>query len=345
MKKSLIALAVLAASGTAFAQSSVTLSGKFGVAYQKGLSGNTANKANLGVTDGDVTFAAVEDMGGGNSAGASMTLRVRGRGNVDAQCSVTIPTTLPTTATTTNCNSGVGGRDATVFVAGALGRLTLGSIELGNGIKGRGWGGANVSLPTDLDNGGILSAAANADYAAWALPTFVPGVSTTILRVDGIGEPGNTATTRLAGTALVLGYKAGPLDVGIDFTKFDHESATAAGADRKRVRTSASYDLGVVKLGVGMEDNKGTAGGTNYDGRQTTAGFSVPMGAVTAGLVYAKNDEKSTLGGTDTAKGWGLGVDYKLSARSVVNFSYGDITRTTATAAGSMFRVRLMHSF
>lgn len=338
MKKSLIALAVLAASGTAFAQSSVTLSGKFGVAYQKGLSGAATNKANLGVTDGDVTFAAVEDMGGGNSAGASMTIRVRGRGNVDAgpaEC-----TALPCPA----ANPGVGGRDATVFVAGALGRLTLGSIELGNGIKGRGWGGANVSLPTDLDNGGILSAAANADYAAWALPTFVPGLTTTLLRVDGIGEPGNTATTRLAGTALVLGYKVGAVDVGLDYTKFSHNTATAAGADRKRVRTSASYDLGVVKLGVGMEDNKGTAGGTDYNGRQTTAGFSVPMGAVSAGMVYAKNDEKSTLSG-DTAKGWGLGVDYKLSARSVVNFSYADITRTTATRAGTEFRVRLMHSF
>eukprot|EP01036_Dinobryon_divergens_P002144 gene2144-2828_t len=70
MKKSLIALAVLAASGAAMAQSSVTLFGVVDATYAYG-SGSVSNKSQLtnsGYNSSRLGFRGVEDLGGGLSA-------------------------------------------------------------------------------------------------------------------------------------------------------------------------------------------------------------------------------------------------------------------------------------
>src|SRR6218665_4047341 len=66
MKKSLMALAVLAASGAAMAQSSVTLFGGLDAPYAYG-SGSLSNKSQLtnsGLTSSRLGFRGTEDMGG-----------------------------------------------------------------------------------------------------------------------------------------------------------------------------------------------------------------------------------------------------------------------------------------
>ena len=64
MKKTLIAAAVLAVSGVASAQVSVT--GGLGFSYQKNANavGGSANHG-MQMTDGNLNFAATEDLGGG----------------------------------------------------------------------------------------------------------------------------------------------------------------------------------------------------------------------------------------------------------------------------------------
>jgi len=344
MKKTLIALAALA-SVSAFAQSSVTISGKFGVAYQAGLGG----KSNIAVTDGDVNFASTEDLGGGMKAGATIGLRTRGREN-------TVSVKDNGTDAVKSAYSEVG-RDATVWVSGDFGKLTAGSIELGNGITGLGWGGANVSLPTDINNGGLLSANAYANVLVYTAPTF-NGVTVSVARADSIGTVGHAATSVKNGvetdqglTANVVGatYVNGPLSVFADYTKFGDLKADGSVYDGKRTRLAASYDFGVAKVGYGVEDNKGTSRDTT-GGKQTTFGVSVPMGALTIGAVYAKSDETS---GTSTAvtqgTAKGFGADYSLSKRTVINMSWAKIDRTDGNAAttneGKEYRVRLMHSF
>ena len=82
MKKSLVALAVLAATG-AFAQSTVTLSGtiKAGVASNNYSGSATApnNGSNIGVADGSSRFAlsGSEDLGGGLRANFAIETRFR----------------------------------------------------------------------------------------------------------------------------------------------------------------------------------------------------------------------------------------------------------------------------
>jgi predicted porin len=70
----LAALAVVAASGAAFAQSSVSLTGKLRFAYGTAKAVDGAKTTGVGVTDGDWNIAAVEDLGGGLKAGAAVTL-------------------------------------------------------------------------------------------------------------------------------------------------------------------------------------------------------------------------------------------------------------------------------
>src|SRR6218665_3728973 len=70
MKKSLMALAVLASSGAAIAQSSVTLFGVLDATYAYG-SGSLSNKSQVtssGIGGSRLGFRDTEDMGGGLSA-------------------------------------------------------------------------------------------------------------------------------------------------------------------------------------------------------------------------------------------------------------------------------------
>jgi hypothetical protein len=327
----------------------------------------------VAVSDGNVTIAAVEDLGGGMKAGVSIDMRTRGREqNVSTATKQEI------------------GRDATVYISGGFGTVTAGSIEAGNGITGNGWAGTTVALPTDLNNGGVLAANAYANLLQYTAPA-ISGFTVSVARLDSIGavavantlSTANVITTNndrgLSANQLALSYANGPLTAAIDYVMFDNVTRTASTSNRTRVRYSAAYDFGVVKVGAGVEDNSGdvyhaTSDAVmplpSYAGKQTTVGISAPIGALRIGVVYAKNTESGVISGAvangdETAKGFGFGADYSFSKRTVLNLSYANITRTggaaylsgvggssaagsTASAAtndGTQYRIRLMHSF
>lgn len=337
MKKSLIALAALAVVGAASAQSSVTLTGKLGVAYENGESAGAAPTQGhgIGVTDGNITFSATEDLGGGLKAGASMDIKSRGRGT-----------------------SSVDGRDASLFLSGNFGTVTAGAIEVGNGLVDLGGAGAPVigmdgaqglatSTTTYSINRAVLSSAMNMDVLKYTSPTFAGGFSASVALMDANGAGGleSTATTQDA-TLVGFGYEAGPLAVAFDYTNFGKNSATATNYDN-RTRLSASYDLGVVKLGAGYEFNKSLATTDNGE-KQYLLGVSAPIGsALTVGANYAHN----TKDGAVTVKGYELGANYALSKRTGVQVAYQNLSESDANGitavAGSAtnFRVRVMHSF
>jgi len=374
MKKSLIALAVLAAFGTAYAQSTATISGKFGVAVGKAL----GSDANVHITDGNVTVAAVEDLGGGMKAGVSIDMRTRGREqNVVTASGQEI------------------GRDATVYVSGGFGTVALGSVELGNGIMGLGLGGAQQSLASGWD-GAILSGPAYANLLQYTSPS-ISGFNVSLVHVDSVGTVGVAVTKAAAAagapitvntdtgvSAQQIGatYNQGPISASADYAVFGNKTGTSTTANRTRTRASAAYDMGVIKIGVGIEDNKGlvyqsttsTTVSTNatYNGNQMIIGASLPVGPLLLGAGYARNSENGALvgdtsNGDEIAKGWLVSANYSLSKRTTLLGTYSDIKRsggayyasgtgvsgttaavnTTAhtTNSGSQFRIRLMHSF
>jgi len=330
MKKTLIALAAVAVSSAAMAQ--VTVSGKYAVAYTSTESAAGVKASGFGTTDGDVVFTAAEDIGAGVKAGASLAVRVRGRGNVDSGASAVA---AGNTAAIPAQNTGVGARDASVYLQGGFGRITMGSIEAGNGIIGR----ASAGAPTIGQDGGVtLDGAANVDMASLSLP--IGAVTATVMLIDSIGAPGaggmQSAAATTDATLVGLAYAAGPISAGLDHTTFG-KNAAAAGTD-SRTRVSASYNLGVATVGAGYQTKETFAGVSD---NQMMVGVSVPMGAITLGATYATKDSDTDAA---DASGYEVGMNYAFSKRTNLQISYQSIGLDAGNDATAM-RARLMHSF
>jgi predicted porin len=343
MKKTLIALAAVAVSSAAFAQ--VTLTGKYAVAYTSAETAAGVKSSGFGTTDGDVVFSAVEDLGSGMKAGASLALKLRGRDSV-VTTTATDDVTKKAVANVTLATSGaasntVGGRDASVFLEGGFGRITLGTIEAGNGIIGRASAGAPV---IGQDNGVTLDGAGNVDMMSYSLP-LMTGLTATVMLIDSIGNPGaggmqsgeTILNTTQDATLVGFAYSAGPISAGLDHTAFGKNDAPT-GTD-SRTRLSASYDLGVAKLGFGYQAKETLA---KVKDTQMMFGVSAPLGAVTLGATYASKDFKAS--NTSDATGFEIGANYAFSKRTNLQAAYLSQELKDKDAATTM-RVRLMHSF
>lgn len=318
MKKTLIALAAVAATGAAFAQSSVTLSGKLRFAYE-GTSSNTGavkTTANgLKVTDGNFTLTATEDLGAGMKMTAVMDVKSRGR------------------------DTAIEGRDAYLKLDGGFGSVMIGSIEAGNGIIGLGGAGA----PVYGMDGPVIAAASNVDILKYTTPAM-GGFTFSVNTTDATATLGQESTyTKQDSVGAALNYAAGPIAAAVDYTDYGANSAPAPLADN-RWRLSGSYDLGVAKIGAGYERKELVGGVTSKD---TILGVKVPVGAVTLGFNYATNKTD----GQVRVKGYDLGAQYDLSKRTYVAFHYESVDNKNAAGAvadgnkNSKWRVQLSHAF
>jgi predicted porin len=329
MKKSLIALAVLATAGTAFAQT-VTLSGKMRFAYEStsatvGATGVTTDANGLRVTDGNFTLVAVEDLGAGMKMTASMDVQSRGR------------------------DTAIAGRDASLTLSGGFGSVLIGSIEAGNGILGL--GGAGSPGMYGLDGSAALAAAGNVDILRYYTPAmsgftgYVSLIDQTAASLAGTLTM-NSSTLAQDATQLGVTYAGGPIAAAADYTSYGLNAVPAAtpGAD-DRFRISGSYDLGVAKLGLGYEKRKNTAV-TNTGTSEVLLGVAVPMGATTFGLNYAR---RSADGVAQNATGYDLGVKYDLSKRTYVAVAYQNVTAGAGAGqsqdTAKKYRVQLSHAF
>jgi predicted porin len=306
-------LAAVAVSSAAMAQ--VTVSGKYAVAYDSIKTAAGAKSSGLRTSDGDVVFTANEDIGAGMKAGASMAVQVRGR-KAD--------------------NTTINGRDASVYLQGGFGRITLGSIEAGNGIVGRAQAGAPV---IGQDGGVTLDGAGNVDMASLSLP--IGAVTATVMLIDSIGAPATAGMQSAAATQdatlIGLAYAAGPISIGLDHTAFGQNAAAATATD-SRTRVSASYNLGVATVGAGYQTKETYAG---LGDTQMMFGVSVPMGAITLGATYASKDSDNN---AVDATGWELGANYAFSKRTNLQTAYLSQSINDGADATHL-RVRLMHSF
>jgi predicted porin len=349
MKKTLIALAAVAVSTAAMAQ--VTVSGKYAVAYTSAETAAGVKSNGFGTTDGDIVFTAMEDIGGGLKAGASLAIKVRGRDSAvtakstfnDAEGNdvteeviddedLSLNTSLSGAASST-----VGGRDASVFLQGGFGRITLGTVEAGNGIIGRASAGAPV---IGQDNGVTLDGGTNVDLASLTLP--VGDFTATLMMIDSIGAPGTggmqSAAVTQDATLIGLAYAKGPISAGLDITNFGRNGAADTGTD-SRTRLSASYDLGVAKLGFGYQTKETFAGVAD---KQTMVGVSVPMGAITLGATFASRNNDDN---TKDADGYEIGANYAFSKRTNLQAAYLSQKEDVSGMEATTMRVRLMHSF
>jgi hypothetical protein len=315
MKKTLLALAVLAASGAAFAQSA-TLSGSYVFGYQSTKVAGVRS-AGLGTDTAAIALTATEDLGGGLKASAKVSLGGMMRDGAGT------------------------GEDAVLSLAGGFGSVSMGTVETDDGLS-RAYAGAPV---IGLD-GKVHGANSNIDYLAYTSPQFVPGLTAGVSYVDRgttVGTGLNAGTTGAAAAqpslTVNLSYGAGPVSARFDVTQWTRKDQADVASNKlnNRFRVSGNYDLGVVKLGAGYSQVKRINGGDTT--KQFEAGISAPIGATTVGAVYENLTQ-----GTTKKNGFTVGAQYNLSKRTNISAGYAQ-WKTVGAASDSTFRVLVGHSF
>jgi predicted porin len=327
MKKTLIALAAVAATGVAFAQSSVTIYGKVNVSLEKSSIGTKNDKAALDDIHGSrLGFRGEEDLGGGLKA--KFQIEHRFRPDTGADATFVGGSTDPVTGVVTPASSTFWNGMSTVGLAGAFGEIRLGRYYSANFL-----GANNKPDPFGGDGAGALR-------AVGMQTTYVRTAN--ILHYSGSFSGVNVAVSTglkegaaKAHNSIAVGYANGPLDVGVGQDK---------GADAGSVTNAyATYDLGVAKLAFGL-GNKKNAAGVKTEGFLLGATIPAGPGKVQVGLARAKN--KTT--GVVTNQKLGLGYIYPLSKRTALETTYGRDSKAVSAVTGkkqSGFDLTLHHNF
>jgi predicted porin len=317
MKKTLIALAAVAATSAAFAQSSVTLFGRVdasvgqekntvtGVSTTKLFNGSAA-----GLTGSRWGMRGTEDLGGGLKA----VFELENRFNVD--------------------DGTTGGG----FLGNAFVGLTggFGTVHLGRSYNG-------YDYTQDLsvrDN--VFDSAFTADFnpgnntrsanmIKYVSPTFS---GFTAVASSGLGE-GVTKNEN----GVSVGYAGGPLAVRVG-------AQTNAAGDT--VGVSAGYNFGIASVSGGYSQLSAPNNGNDSTG--LVLGVTVPMGAFKFSAGYASGEVETNAGAavSDTTQ-FGLGATYSLSKRTTAYVGYKDSKVENAagvkTSGTRLYAVGIRHDF
>jgi len=360
MKKTLIALAVLTVSSAAFAQSTVTISGRMDATLR-----HTAkvapNAANLALTEdggaNTVRFAIAEDLGGGLKAVADLGMRFQIADGI---------------------NQGSGARplfqgESRVGVTGGFGTVKFGrgltALQAPNGGNSDPWG-------VTTSAGNVYAAGFATDYAAGGEGRIDGALFYTSPTINGLTLSVSMSPKKLANVGVTAATadtatKQGTSEVAAITSTKTHQSISAvyaagdllvgAGYEQNRVGDTltqifGNYNLGVAKVFASTATIKGgtaadragvtfaaassavnsgsmaAPGGVVAGGeiKNWTVGATVPMGAATLRLGYSGWNGNGAAGQQDDTK-FGIGVKYDLSKRTYLQTSFATQTRKNNT--------------
>jgi predicted porin len=343
MKKTLIALAVLAVSGAAFAQSTVTLSGSINVGVMDtGRAGEKAGVASLGNGANAINIASTEDLGGGLKGGFTGQIRYSAAtGDMNSAGPALL---TPTTASSANQLL----HAANAFISGGFGTIRVGKIAEAGSCAFDPWGctaGAGLMAGSAGGVSALVGAGTQANSVSYATNTisgFSAGYQTTVTNPDRARER----------SVLNLNYAQGPVTLayvqvkggGNSLAPLPTGAAIATTGDNLNLKQDfigARYNLGVATVGISNSKTQ-LAGTTTADITALTA--VAPMGAYTLLAGYAK--AKTGTGYTATALNdtrTAVGVNYALSKRTTLG---ADLFKAEAGAGtGNGFVVRVGHTF
>lgn len=337
MKKSLIALAVMAASGAAMAQSNVTLYGivdlwvgkvnvKDGAGNKvanpdpKGLTYNTIVMKSGGVSGSRWGLKGSEDLGGGLKA----IFNIESGFNADDGTG----------------NSGPN-RQTYVGLQSGFGTLTMGNVYSAMDDV---LGASNSGFDSDLSaSQNVLAVPATYNdkpknafkYVSPSFGGFSGGFTYSLDETTGSKENQ---------TDFSLSYAAGPIAANFAYEIQGDAGSSAPGADVKLTALNGSYDLGVAKLLASYGQAKdGSAKSTDFQ-----FGADVPLSsALTLSAGYAQSKDNAAAG-DEKRTGFGVAAAYGLSKRTT---AYGGFRTAKGKVAGSttfkanVFAVGVKHTF
>jgi predicted porin len=271
MKKSLIALAVMAAAGAASAQSSVTLFGILDATLAHGHA-NGANKtalANSGYNSSRIGFRGQEDLGGGMAASFWLEGSL---GNDDGSAGQRIPVGNQNALNGGIAADGAGlvfNRRSTVSLSGNWGEVRLGrdytptfwnltvfdpfgtngvgtTLTFNGPGSGLGVGGkANTFAPQGTRN--VISRASN--DIGYFLPANLGGIyGQANFWLGENNQTGVGTESDGQGWGVRVGYGAGPLNAAISYAKTRYDQSDAvSGGDYTTWNVGGQWDFGVAK--------------------------------------------------------------------------------------------------
>ena len=316
MKKTMIAFAALAAlSGTAFAQSSVGISGTFdsSVARSDVTYGSGASVAQTGLRNNSqgtsqITFKGEENLGGGLKA------------------SFLLENGFDTAKDATNNFASKGGEQY-VALEGGFGKIALGApntptraVQIGSNPFGSKIGSGFGSV-----NSGRLRQSNSVVYTAPAFEGMTASVGYSFHnKADATASPAIAETA--SSMDLGVSYLRGPIAVGLSNWRTDAVGSTAS---LNEINASGSYDFGVARLSAGYFTQKQDA---VVDSKGYNVGATVPVLSNMSLLAnYAKKNDK--LSANQDKEIFAVGAQYTLSKRTSLYARFIDEKTDNATAS------------
>ena len=323
MKKSLIALAAVAASGAAFAQSSVTL---------------------FGVVDANVTHVNGQDNWNGMTSGGNSTSRLGFRGVEDLGNGLKAQFWLEGGLNVDSGNGASGKepgnkdagfefkRRSTVSLMGNFGEVRLGrSTTAAYDATSRYDVFGTVGVGQSQQFNDVIRISNMVSYYSNDFSGFKFGLN------YGFGEQaGDTSGNSYVGAGLT--YDNGPLSLGLGYdrlndrnTKFELGTeavpALAYDVDMTRWSLGGSYNFGVVKLAGAYTNvsNKIIGTGDKVKDQDYYIGLSAPVGAAGEAKVAYNRYETKFNGEKAKADQFSLGYVHNLSKRTAVYGTYAYI--------------------
>ena len=349
MKKSLIAIAALAAAGAAAAQSSVTMYGQVNTGYEH---------SKTDITIGGVK-TTTKTTGFQNDRVKTSRLGFKGEEALGNGLSATFALEMGFDSANGEFAESAFNRKATVGLKGAFGEVRIGKDstpmnEFDGSFKA-------------IDRTTTLAKQVAGRDASWeGRPTglFYNGSFSGVNVSAAIGndsERVKTAgvTTKKDDTAvygLGLGYNGGAWAVGAA-VQLDTEKTLTSDVKKTNYGVGASYDFNVAKVygqyEGGQYKNKASTVADKYSYDQFAVGVSAPFGATTLSAEYAYNKAKDTAGAVSTKyKGnvFAVQAEYAFSKRTSLVARAGQVANwknetTNDKSSTQEYTVGLRHKF
>ena len=343
MKKTLVALAVLAASGAAMAQSSVTLFGVVDAAYAVG-NGSISDKTQLrnsGYNSSRLGFRGAEDLGGGMKASFWLEAGVN---NDDGTGSASSALNQAQTAANVGTQGLTFNRRSTVSLEGSMGELRLGrdyTPQFWSETAFDPFGTNGVGTTLTFGKGGLTGVRAS-NSIAWLSPSM-SGVKLWVQTY--MGENASTAAKVGNGNAYRITFDQGKFSAAYAGSK----TTTSATTTNDTSNIAASYDLGVAKLMGQSNTTKITAAA---DIKSNLIGAHVPMAGGTFRISQSQTDQAGK-----KAKQMAVGFVQPMSKRTDLYATYARVANsggsttalngsaTAANASSTGYEFGVKHAF
>ena len=325
MKKTLIALAAVAVTGTAMAD--VSMSGRLDFGY-KGTSDTASTGvvtktssmgANNAATSSRLTIKGTEDIGGGLKAGFEITQQID-------------PTAASGTAVLHRA------REVYTTVSGGFGTVKLGTFT--NTLDGY----VNLGFKNATGQAAGTFTGRTDTAIGYTAPKFGDVSVGIIVGSDKTTVSG--ADTAKENLSLVsVDYASGPLALGL--TIGNVKDSITAGDKSSQTGIKASYDLGVAKVQWINTNYQDTSAAVKTGTKSNQYSVSYPMGAMTLSVGYQSNKGQDTTS-TTKSNANSLSLDYALSKRTSAYVTTGSSKTKIAgvqTGKTSATAIGLIHTF